>query len=203
VAIRSFKFITDPKAIDAVADETRRKIIYLLRAKEQTVSQIAEALGKTPQAIYHQIRKLTSAGLVEVAREERVGHFIETYYRATAEVFEFRHGEPAAKEGARSASNHSVMGLQALPKLGIQVNLDKGAVERIGKLHARIAAREVDPLLEEKIMNLEDVDFLSKQHGYFFAKYATMTDKQFEELLADLRELRRLLTPVKPKSSSA
>lgn len=200
MAIKSFKFITDPKAIEAVADETRRKIIYLLRAKEQTVSQLAEALGKTPQAIYHQIRKLTDAGLVEVAREERVGHFIETYYRATAEVFEFRHGEPAAKEGtARSASNHSVMGLRALPKLGIDVNLDKNAVERIGKLHARIAAREVDPALEERIMNMEDVDFLSKQHGYFFAKYATMTDKQFEELIADLRELRKLLTSAKPR----
>src|SRR2546430_2988428 len=67
--IRTFKYITDPKALDAVADETRRKLIYLLRAKEQTVSQLAEALGKTPQAIYHQIRKLTAAGLVEVARE--------------------------------------------------------------------------------------------------------------------------------------
>ncbi len=195
--IRSFKYITNPKAIEAVADETRRKIIYLLRAKEQTVSQLAEALGKTPQAIYHQIRKLTAADLVEVAREERVGHFIETYYRATAEVFEFRHGEPAAKEGSRSAGNHSMMGLQALPKLGIDVNLDKEAAERIGKLYARITAREVDPLLEEKIMNMEDVDFLSKQHGYFFAKYATMTEKQFDEFIADLRELRKLLTSKK------
>src|SRR2546430_4188711 len=33
--------------------------------------------GQTPQAIYHQIRKLTAADLVEVAREERVGHLIE------------------------------------------------------------------------------------------------------------------------------
>jgi DNA-binding transcriptional ArsR family regulator len=200
--IRSFKYITDPKALDAVADETRRKLIYLLRAKEQTVSQLAEALGKTPQAIYHQIKKLTAAGLVEVAREERVGHFIEAYYRATAEVFEFRHGEPSAKHGGgRSGTNHAAMGLRALPELGIQVNLDKDSLERMSKLHSRIASHEVDPALEERVMNLEDVDFLSKQHAYSLAKYATMTDKQFEEMLADMKELRKLLTAVKPKSA--
>jgi DNA-binding transcriptional ArsR family regulator len=191
VAIRSFKFVTNPKAIDAVADETRRKIIYLLRAKEQTVSQLAEALGKTPQAIYHQIRKLTEAELVEVAREERVGHFIETYYRATAEVFEFRHGEPGAGRGG--GKYHVTSGLQALPKIGIPVNLDKDTVEQINMLKARISDREVDPELEEKIMSLEDVDFLGKQHLYFFAKYAKMSNKEFEENIADEREIMRLL----------
>ena len=76
-----------------MADDTRRRVIYLLRAKEMTVSQIASELQKTPQGIYHHIRKLLDAGMVEVAKEERVDHFIETYYRATAEVFEFIHGE--------------------------------------------------------------------------------------------------------------
>jgi len=33
------------------------------------------------------------------------------------------------------------------------------------------------------------------------AKYATMTDKQFEDMLADMEELRKLLTAVKPKSA--
>ena len=191
MAIRSFKYITNPKAIDAVADETRRKIIYLLRAKEQTVSQLAEALGKTPQAIYHQIRKLTEAELVEVAREERVGHFIETYYRATAEVFEFRHGEPAA--GVGGGKRNTAAALMALPKIGIPLTLDKDALQRIDVLHARISEREVDPALEEKIMSLEDVDFLSKQHAYFFAKYATMSNKEFEDNIADQREIVKLL----------
>src|SRR5207249_2735309 len=68
------------------------RIIYLLRAKEMTVSQIAGELNLTPQAIYHHIRKLRDAGMVEVAREERVDHFIETYYRATAEIFNMSHG---------------------------------------------------------------------------------------------------------------
>src|SRR3989454_6822144 len=91
--VKAFKVIKSPEAFQLLADETRRRIIYLLRAKEMTVSQISAELGLTPQAIYHHIRKMRDADLVEVAREERVDHFIETYYRATAEMFNLSHGE--------------------------------------------------------------------------------------------------------------
>ena len=105
--MRSFKVIKDPDAFQLLADETRRRIIYLLRAKEMTVAQIAEELKLTPQAIYHHIRKLKDADMVEVAREERVDHFIETYYRATAEMFNLAHGEAGSgkvmEEEAREA----------------------------------------------------------------------------------------------------
>ena len=193
MAIRSFKYITDPKAVEAVADETRRRIVYLLRAKELTVSQLAETLGKTPQAIYHQIRKLTAAGLVEVAREERVGHFIEAYYRATAEVFEFRHGEPTEKS---SAAKDLASGLKALTEIGFAVEFDKEKIKRIEQLGVRRSAREVDPVLEEQIMSLADVDFLGKQNAYSLAKYAKTSEKEFEESQADDRELWKLLRSI-------
>src|SRR2546425_4507968 len=82
--MKAFKVIRDPEAFQLLGDETRRRVVYLLRAKEMTVSQIAAELNLTPQAIYHHIRKLKEAGIVEIAREERVDHFIETYYRASA-----------------------------------------------------------------------------------------------------------------------
>ncbi|HUI01375.1 MAG TPA: winged helix-turn-helix domain-containing protein [Nitrososphaerales archaeon] len=200
MAIRSFKYITDPKAIEAVADETRRRIIYLLRAKEQTVSQLAETLGKTPQAIYHQIRILTTAGLVEVAREERVGHFIETYFRATAEVFEFRHGEPSKD---KKAGKDMMSGLKALPQIGISVDFDKEKIARIEAIAAKISAREVDPELEDRIMTLDDVDFLAKQHAFFLAKYVKMSEKDFDESEADQRELFRLIRSITKPSGKA
>src|SRR5713226_5202149 len=65
--MKAFKLITDPQAFQLLGDETRRRVIYLLRAKEMTVSQIAGELNLTPQAIYHHIRKLRDAGMVEVA----------------------------------------------------------------------------------------------------------------------------------------
>src|SRR2546430_16661756 len=104
-----------------MADETRRRIVYLLRAKEMTVGQIHHELQLTPQAIFHHIRKLLDAGLVEVAKEERVGHFIETYYRATAEVFAFIHGEG----GSEQYGGPRIRGaLQAMNQTGTNAKLD-------------------------------------------------------------------------------
>ena len=62
--------ITDPAAMELLGDDTRRRIIYLLRARELTISQIAEELRMTLQAIYHHIKKLLPAEMVEVTREE-------------------------------------------------------------------------------------------------------------------------------------
>src|SRR5512137_1185500 len=154
-SMRSFKVITDPDAFQLLADETRRRMIYLLRAKEMTVSQIAEELHLTPQAIYHQVRKLKDAGLVEVAKEERVDHFIETYYRATAEVFHMAHGVGEGKEYVESQVKEALSGLQ---KLGIQLKDDPAAVAKLAKL----AQAMKDPMgktqWNDKAAALDDVD---------------------------------------------
>jgi len=58
-----------------------------------TVGQIASELDITPQAVYHHIRKLKKAKMIEVSREERVAHLIESYYRATAKAFICKFGK--------------------------------------------------------------------------------------------------------------
>lgn len=188
--MRSFKFFTDPKAFEVLADETRRKMIYMLRAKEQTVSQLAEALGKTPQAMYHQIKILLERGFVEVAREERVEHFIETYYRATAEVFEFSHGEKVSVETQRELKDV----MEVLPRLGLRVEADDETLARVAELEAKLSALGRKPDLEEKVQQLEGVGFLTRQAVYKYAQMAMMTDKQYEEMLDAMRELRRVIS---------
>jgi DNA-binding transcriptional ArsR family regulator len=188
--MKAFKYVRDPRAFEAVADETRRKIIYLLRAKEMTVSQLADSLSKTPQAIYHQIRKLLDVGLVEVAREERVDHFIETYYRATAEVFEFHHGEV----GGREAEKQLTEAFEALSKVGIVINADKDLVKRAMEVEARTSKLGLSPDLEKKIAELSEVGFMTKGHVYSLAQMAMMSDKEFEEMIAAQKALRKLMT---------
>ncbi|AFK21986.1 winged helix-turn-helix domain-containing protein [Pyrococcus sp. ST04] len=84
---KKVKVITDPEVIKIMLEDTRRKILQLLRNKEMTISQLSEILGKTPQTIYHHIEKLKEAGLVEVKRTEMKGNLVEKYYGRTADVF--------------------------------------------------------------------------------------------------------------------
>ncbi len=65
---KKVRVIADPEVIKLMLEDTRRKILQLLRNKEMTISQLSEILGKTPQTIYHHIEKLKDAGLVEVKR---------------------------------------------------------------------------------------------------------------------------------------
>jgi DNA-binding transcriptional ArsR family regulator len=188
--LKTFKFVRDPNAFELMADDTRRRVVYLLRAKEMTVGQIHHELQLTPQAIYHHIRKLLDAGLVEVAKEERVGHFIETYYRATAEVFEFIHGEGGSEKYGEQRTRDA---LQAMNQLGINAHVDDEMIVkmvRIGKQKDEIA---LTPAMEERIQALEGVDFIGKKQIADYVNLLVMSDKQFEEWINFERSRRNLL----------
>ena len=189
-SLNTFKFIRDPNAFELMADETRRRVIYLLRAKEMTVSQLAAELQKTPQAIYHHIRKLLDAGLVEIAKEERVDHFIETYYRAAAEVFEFIHGEGGSEKYGEQRIREA---LQALNQLGIQARADDEIVSRMIKISKQMNELAVTQEMEEKIQKLEGLDFIGKKQVADYLNLLTMSDRKFEEWLDFERTRRNLL----------
>jgi DNA-binding transcriptional ArsR family regulator len=189
--VRSFKFVRDQKAFELMADNTRRQVIHLLRAKEMTVSQVAQELQKTPQAIYQQLRKLLEAELVEVAKEERIDHFIETYYRASAEVFEFVHGEGKSESYGEERTRDA---LTAIGRLGISpLRVDSETTSKIVKISNSMNALALPPELEEKIADLEGVDFIGKQELAKHVNMLMMTDKQFEEYMDLQREHRNLL----------
>jgi DNA-binding transcriptional ArsR family regulator len=188
--MRAFKYIRDPRAFELLADETRRRIIYLLRAKEMTVSQLAGELHVTPQAIYHQINKLRELGLIDVAREERVDHFIETYYRAAAEVFELQHGEAGSEEGEK----HFKEAFGALSRVGLHVEADESVIKKVAELHADKDKLGLSEELEEKISQIDDVAFFTKSRMYELAQLALMSDKQFDKMIEAEKALRKLMT---------
>ncbi len=188
--MKAVKLITDPEAFNLLADPTRRRIIHLLRAKERTVSQIAEELGLTPQAIYHHIRKMKDTGLVEVAKEERVEHFIETYYRASAEIFHMAMGEGASKESEEKQTREV---LQNMSKIGIKTSSDPETVTKVVATAMGLKACMKESGWLEKVNELDDVDFFTKQGLIEYACLATMSDKDFDAYLSNYRDLRRLL----------
>jgi len=188
--MKAFQVIKDPEAIELLGDETRRRVIYLLRAREWTISQMAEELGLTPPAIFHHVKKLLSAGMVEVSREERVENFIEKYYRATAEVFEFSYGTGRTQEYAEQRLKES---LQSLDKLGIDVRIEPETVSKIVAIQKKLEALGSNPDIEDKSSKLQGLDFFGKQEITKYAKMFSMTDQQWREWFRLNQEFRRLL----------
>ncbi|MHA1687502.1 MAG: ArsR/SmtB family transcription factor [Candidatus Heimdallarchaeaceae archaeon] len=68
----------------ALGSSKRLAILRLLSEKELNLSEIAEALNSTPQAIYHHLQILEKSRFVYVVREESIKNMAKTikYYRA-------------------------------------------------------------------------------------------------------------------------
>jgi hypothetical protein len=125
-----------------------------------------------------------------VAREERVEHFIETYYRASAEVFEFRHGETGGSEEVKRLRE----ALDALAKVGVEVKMDEKTVEKLAELDGEMGKVGLPKELEERISGIDDVGFFTKSKMSELAQMALMSDKQFDKLISSWEEFRDLMT---------
>ena len=188
--MKPLKVIKDPEAFKLLGDETRRKIVFLLRAKEMTVSQIAADLSITPQAVYHHIKKLQKGEMVEVAREERIGHLIESYYRATAEVFSCRVGNHGTKE---SGIEQMKTVLSALQRIGFDLRFDENNVSELVELQRGLKECSYMGKFEDAIAELDDIDFFAKQTAQEYAETLSMSEKEFVEQQEAKRKFRDLL----------
>lgn len=188
--MKPLKVIKDPEAFKLLGDETRRKIVFLLRAKEMTVSQIAADLSITPQAVYHHIKKLQKGEMVEVAREERIGHLIESYYRATAEVFSCRVGNHGTKESGIEQMK-GVLG--ALQRIGFDLKFDENKVSELVELQSGLKECGYSGKFEDPIAELDDIDFFAKQTAQEYAETLSMSEKEFAEQQEARRKFRDLL----------
>ena len=188
--MKPIKAIKDPEAFQLLGDETRRKIVFLLRVKEMTVSQIAAELNITPQAVYHHIKKLRKGGMVEVAREERIDHLIESYYRATAETFFCSVGKtPRSRELAEDQVRTV---LNALKRLGFNLEFDENQISQLIDVWSKLDEYKGSEKFEDAISNLDDVDFLTKQTVSEYAETLSMSEEEFvrqQELRKKFRDL--------------
>jgi DNA-binding transcriptional ArsR family regulator len=189
--VKTVKTISDPEAFKILADDSRRKIVFLLRAKEMTVSQIADELNLTPQTVYHHIKKLVDADMVEVTREVRVDHLIESYYMATAEIFEITVGKASGSKEKQTENIASI--LASLKKLGFKLKYDEKDISRLSELAMEreecCSAKEY----EEAVSQLKDADFFVKQGVQEYAGLLSMTDEQLEKRDEINRRFRQTL----------
>ena len=193
--MKPLKTITNPEAFQMLADETRRKIMFLLRVKEMTVSQIASDLNLTPQAVYHHIKKLQKADMVEVVREERIGHLIESYYRTTAEIFNFSTGKAGPSSRGRKAQiEQTKTMLDSLTKLGFKIEYTDDQVKQLIDMEAKMNEEQKKICkLEDEIENLEELDFVTRLSLAEYCKVVAMTDEEFKKDWEGRKKLRDLL----------
>jgi DNA-binding transcriptional ArsR family regulator len=178
-----------------MADETRRKIVFLLRAKEMTASQIAQELSITPQTVYHHIKKLVEGDLVEVTREVRVDHLIESYYQATAEVFHFTVGKTSQSKECLIEETEST--LEALTRIGFKLKYDEKDILKLVELEMEQEDCCGLKKYEDAVSKLDDIDFFTKQTAQEYAGILSMSDEESakrDELHKKFRQqLRSLL----------
>jgi len=184
------KIIRDASAFQLLADETRMKMIYLLRAKEMTVSQIAGELRLTPQTIYHHIKRLRKADMVEVSREERIEHIVESFFRATAGYFHFVNGSCASECGGMEWIKEILKGLR---NLGFEVDPSEKKTSSILKLGEELKRRREDPDIVGRIYDMDDVDPSVGNDLAEFAMMMKMDDREFAKYIETQQTLRERL----------
>lgn len=190
--MKAIKVVNDPKEFQLLADGTRRKIIFLLRATEMTVSQISSNLGLTPQAIYHHIKKLQKADLVTVAREERVGHLIESYYRATAEAFLCSVG--VTPSGREFFEKQTKTILDSLVRIGFKLEYGEDEIQYLIDKQDELLKCCSEKDFEENLKDtLDDLDNNTLALVKDFGSLLAMTDAEFEKKQQLQREFRDAL----------
>lgn len=206
--MKAFIVVREPEAFQLLADETRRKILYLLRVKEMTVNQLAQELGLTSQAVYHHARKLLKGNMIEVAREERVGHLIESYYRATAEDFLLSTGKIKAKSvhDKEHVKEQMTAVFKAYKKLGLDVEYDDSKISRLVDLWAKLqegCSGCMKPELEDEIWGMEELSVLEKSIAAEIMGSLLMSDEEFATSEKNRRELRAFLRSLLKKETAS
>ncbi len=190
------------EAFRLLGDETRRRIIFLLRENELTVREIASELDLTPQNIYHHMRRLQEAGLVGVTEERRAGHLIESYYTATADTFIYN-DDRMEERGLQS----SIDVLNGLNEMGVGVDVSEENAERLSELQEGRARGVGAPSVANGIctycsfsgyfMKFGPMNPLLLSRIIQYARMLEMTDGEFEEALDQTRRLRGFLLSIK------
>jgi len=165
-------------------------MLYLMRAKELTVSQIAADLGLTPQTIYHHIKKLKECDMVEVSKEVRVDHLVESYYRATAGMFHFVSG--GCSDTCRGKDSVG-KALKALDNMGHDLDMGPVALNSISKSTELLRKQRENPDIITKVYDMDDLDPFNQNDVIEFTILMTMTDKEFDKYIDAQRKIREAL----------
>jgi len=199
------QMIVQPITRDAfklLEDETRRRIVFMLRDEVLTVKDIARRLSLTPQNIYHHMNKLQDTGIVRLSYERRDGHIIESFYSTSADNFVYN--EDRIPESTVRSYMDILNGLNELGH-GLDANLDTASqLEELYTEYLRGASSDVprDDVCEVCsfsgfFMKFGPMNNVLLNRVLHMAALLEMTDEEFGAHLDRLGEVRRFLKSMK------
>jgi len=120
--MKEVEIVDDPEKIKIIIEDTRTKILRLLRFRDMTISELASILNKDVSTIFRHIKKLESAGFVKVTGERRIHNVPEKIYGRTAKTI-FLAPESYVKDEAIKKMNKKRVEILAdtLRSLGYEV----------------------------------------------------------------------------------
>src|SRR4051812_40768669 len=121
--MRDVMLIEEPEQAAAILHPLR---LELLRGagEPRTCTELAEALGESPQKIYYHVKVLERVGALERVKERRVRALHEGYYQAAARAYWLSSGLIGQIGGPRRARASTSLG--ALLSLAEELQTDVG-----------------------------------------------------------------------------
>jgi DNA-binding transcriptional ArsR family regulator len=128
--VKEVLIITEPETVKVLSEETRFKILQLLRMRPMTINELSDALGKDRTTVYRHIKTLEKAGLVE----ELESHGNERVYSRSARIFLIKADPDESIEEFRQAylQVEAEKLVQILEKAGFRVK-DRAELVRLAK----------------------------------------------------------------------
>ncbi len=144
--MKEIEIVDDPDKIKIIIEDTRTKILRLLKFRDMTISELASILNKDVSTIFRHIKKLEAAGFVKVTGERKIHNVPEKIYGRTIKTI-FLAPETYTKDEAIKKMNKKRIEILAdiLESLGykvkdtdslfdIIVHLDELSIKDIEKL---------------------------------------------------------------------
>ena len=189
------------EAFKLLEDETRRRIVFMIRDGPMTVKEIAGHLCLTPQNIYHHMNKLQDASVVELSYERRNGHIIESYYSVPADTFIY--SDDRIDEKPMNRFMNILFGLR---EMGVPVQPGMENASRLEELDHAYQNALTDPSNRYEVceacsfsgffMKFGPMNPLQLNRILWYANLIRLSDSEYLEYLDRIGELRGFLRSI-------
>jgi DNA-binding transcriptional ArsR family regulator len=129
----------------------RTKIVFLLRERAASITELAEVLSSPKGTVGHHVKVLEQAGLIRVVRTRKVRALTEKYYGRVAKLYVLRSDESLPDELTGS------LGAMMLQQAASEALATRPENDQSALLHVRLS--EKDLLRFQKRLNRLVADF--------------------------------------------